>query len=264
MGDLGEKQIELKVHGLTSEDHGRVPARVFANKLKQLVGALEAADAIANGKIVHTYILSSMHMSEPTAVLAEVPMYSGAPEIGSAIPVFGEAIESIKSQDGGIIALAPVVRKIGLLTSGAESKFSFAEIRTSSRNIIRIDDFLRQRANIARKEAPGSWFSGSVIGSFDGRLEYVDARGALPQIKLTLTAGGKEIDCVCRQEDMEALGDGLKKRVRIMGRAIYEANSPLPIRVEVTSISKVPDPADFSRWRGSFAPFEESSWEHDA
>ena len=50
---IGPRQIEFKVHGLTAEDHGRVPARVFATKLTQLVAALEAADVIANGEAVH-------------------------------------------------------------------------------------------------------------------------------------------------------------------------------------------------------------------
>lgn len=44
MEALGPHQIELRVHGLTERDHGRVSGRVFANKLRQLVGALEESD----------------------------------------------------------------------------------------------------------------------------------------------------------------------------------------------------------------------------
>ena len=255
-------QIELKVHGLTSEDHGRVPARVFANKLKQLVSILEAADTLANGKLVHTYVLASMHMSEPTAVLAEVPIFEfGAIDFSSAIPTFNQAVESIKTQDSRSERFVDVARRIGLLTSGVESNFGFAEVRTADANVIRIDDFLRRRAAIVNKTHNEPWFSGTVFASFDGMLGYVDARGALPQIKLTLTPGGKEIDCICRREDIEALGDALTKRVRLFGRAIYAGYSPLPIRVEVSSIEPLPPPGNFSRWKGSFKAFEIEPWE---
>ena len=73
MDAIGPRQIELKLHGLTTEDHGRVPGRLFATKLTQLINALEAADTVANGDTIHDYVLAAMHMSEPTAILAEIP-----------------------------------------------------------------------------------------------------------------------------------------------------------------------------------------------
>lgn len=122
MDTIGPDQIELKVHGLTKEDHGRVPARVFANKLKQLVSTLETADRITNGENVHIYVLASMHMSEPTAVLREVTILEEpAARVGSAIPIFNDAVEGIKTHDARVERLAPVVHRIGLLTSGAEA-----------------------------------------------------------------------------------------------------------------------------------------------
>lgn len=264
MVELGPRQIELKVHGLTTEDHGRVPARVFANKLKQLVSSLEAADRFANGRTVHDYVLASMHMSEPTAVLREIPILEAEESSSSAIPVFNDAVEGIKTRDVRLEKLAPVIKSVGLLTSGASTKYGFAEVRTTGDNIIRIDDFLRKRAAEAKRAAADPWFSGAVYSTFDGVLDYVDARGALPQIKLTLTAGGKELDCICRKDDIETLGASLHKRVRVAGRAIYSASSPLPLRVEVTSVDTVPEAGDFSRWRGSFQPFELTPWEYDA
>jgi hypothetical protein len=261
---IGPRQIELKVHGLSKEDHGRVSARVFANKLKQLVSALEAADAVANGGIVHSYVLASMHMSEPTAVLAEIPIDEDGGDFGSAIPIFNDAIEGIKTHDSRIERLGSVVKKISLLTSGVESKFGFAELTTQHFNVVRIDDFLRRRAVQAKRDSGDKWFNGTAFGTFDGILKYVDLRGSLPQIKLTLTAGGKEIDCICRREDIETLGDTLSQRVRVYGRAIYTGTLPLPIRVEVTSVEPVKENADFSRWKGSFRPFAIESWDGDA
>ncbi len=264
MDNLGNKQIELKVHGLTLEEHGRVPARLFANKLRQLVDALEAADRIANGELAHEYVLASMHMSQPTAVLNEIPLTDEGKDSDSAIPIFNEAVEGIKTQDQRVQRLSAVVKRVGLLTSGVDQKFGFAEIRTGNDNIVRIDDFLRKRAIIARKDIAENWYNGAVMGSFDGVLDYVDARGVQPRIKLTLSAGEKEIDCIYQSDDFDALRDALHKRVRVYGRAIYASNSPLPMRVEVKDIEAIEGSQDFTKWRGSFRDFAIESWDGDA
>ncbi|WP_148291675.1 hypothetical protein [Novosphingobium sp. B-7] len=263
MDTIGPRQIELKLHGLTREDHGRVPGRLFATKLTQLINALEAADTIANGDAVHDYVLSNMHMSEPTAILSEIPREFENAGV-SAIPTFSEAVDCVKVHDAAKIArLAPVVKRISSLTGGAESRFGFAEIRTGN-EVIRVDDFLRRRALAAKKSTKGPWYEGVAYGSFDGMLDYVDVRGAVPQVKLTLSAGGKEIDCVCRREDIDDLGAALNHRVRVYGKCIYASASPLPIRVEVNSIEPVKPNGDLARWVGSFRPFAIDSWDGDA
>lgn len=258
---LGPRQIELKLHGLTREDHGRVPGRLFATKLTQLISALEAADAIANGDTIHDYVLANMHMSEPTAILTEIPRSSDN-DGASAIPTFKDAIEGIKVHDTvRIVRLSSVVKRINSLTSGAETRYGFAEVRTGN-EVIRIDDFLRKRALAAKKGTRGPWYEGVAIGSFDGILDYVDNRGATPQAKLTLSAGsGKEIDCVCRREDIERLGAALSHRVRVHGKCIYVSASPLPIRIEVSSIDTVKAEGDLARWVGAFKPFALDSWD---
>lgn len=263
MDAIRPKQIELKLHGLVREDHGRVPARLFAQKLGQLVSALEAADTIANGDSIHDYVLANMHMSEPTALLAEIPRQPD--KIGSsAIPVFNDAVDSIKVHDVARIArFSTVVRRISTLTGGAESRFGFAEVKTGN-EVVRIDDFLRRRALAAKKGTKGEWYEGVAYGSFDGVLEYVDVRGTIPQVKLTLSAGGKEIDCICRREDVDALGAALSHRVRVHGKCIYTSASPLPMRVEVSSIEPVKPDGDLTRWAGSFRSFAIDSWDGDA
>lgn len=137
------------------------------------------------------------------------------------------------------------------------------------------DDFVRTALLNAAVDAAGiataigvqseqqHWFSGAAIGTFDGFLHFVDLRGALPEIKLTLSAGGKQIDCVCRDDDVETIRGSLNKRVRITGRAIYDGRSGLPRRVEVISIAPVGEPADFTKWRGSFEPFTAPEWPGD-
>lgn len=200
-------------------------------------------------------------MSQPTAVLREV--LKGADNSNSdrsAIPVFSDAVESITTNDARALRFAPVIRHISEMTAGAKSKFGFAEVRTGG-DIVRIDDFLRKRASAARKATQGRWYEGVSYGSFDGKLNYVDNRGALPQIKLTLTAGGKEVDCVCPRDLIEDLGHAIDHRVRVSGRAIYSSGSPLPIRVEVKKINHIKPVADLTRWRGSMAPFTMSEWD---
>ena len=263
MTAIGPRQIELKLHGLTAEDHGRVPGRLFATKLTQLIGALEAADTIANGDSIHDYVLENLHMSEPTAILKEIPRDTDRAG-DSGIPVFNDAVDSIKTHDTSrIIRLAPVVKRISALTGGAESRFGFAEIRTGN-EVVRVDEFLRKRALAAKRGTKGPWYEGVAFGSFDGVLEYVDARGTVPLVKLTLSAGGKEIDCVCRRENIDALGAALSHRVRVHGKCIYTSASPLPLRVEVTSIEPIKQEGDLTRWVGTFRPFAADSWDGDA
>lgn len=265
MSLIDRDHLELKVHGLTSADHGRVPGRIFADKLKQVIFALQEADRLTNGQVVHEYVLASMHMSEPTAVLAERVCSSSGnvfSDCKSAIPIFSEAFEAIEANNRRVAELAPVINRIRQLTGGVNKKFGFAEVRTEDR-VFRIDEFLRKRAAQVHRKDMGAWFDGIVFGSFDGVLSFVDLRGSLPEIKLTLTAGEKEIDCVCRREDVDSLRSVLDRRVRVSGRAIYNSNSPLPMRVEVQSFEPVETGSNFAKWQGSFEPFEQSDWDDD-
>ena len=193
----------------------------------------------------------------PTALLRET-CYSDEAAASSAIPALHNSIEAIKTRDEvGINKYASIVRKIGLLASGAEKTFGFAEIETSNKHVVRVDNFLKERVSTASDHIKGKWFAGAVYGSFDGTLRFVDTRGQLPQIKLILSAGGKELDCTCSREDIETLGNILDQRVMIYGRAIYVGSSPIPARVEVSSFQPIKKDADFSKWQGSFHPFEE-------
>ena len=108
-----------------------------------------------------------------------------------------------------------------------------------------------------------TWFEGTACGSFDGEVRAVDLRGALPEIKLILSAGGKEIDCVCRNIDIETIRTALNRRVRISGLAIYDGKSGLPRRIEASELEIVQGAPDFARWKGAFEPFEIEPWEED-
>lgn len=260
----GPNKIELRLHGFTLDEHGRIPAKIFATKLSQFVAALEAADMLTNGRAAHQYLIDGLHASVPSVIIREELIAPSEPQAAkTAFTTFDDAVDGIKASDSRIEKLRPVVAKISLMTQGVEKTFGFAEIQRSNDDVIRIDEFLRKRASEARKVRKHTFYRGIAVGSFDGILNYVDARGDLPQIKLSLTAGGKEIDCVCKREDIDALGDALLKRVRIYGRAIYSEKSPLPQRVEVFDIKPVNPEPDLSKWKSALAPFDVDPWEHD-
>lgn len=108
------------------------------------------------------------------------------------------------------------------------------------------------------------WYKGTADGSFDGTVKAADLRGALPQITLVLTAGGAQLECICRADDIETIRSALDRRARVYGRAIYDGTGGLPRRVEVRKIEVASDNRDFTRWRGAFEPFElEPDWVDD-
>jgi hypothetical protein len=160
------------------------------------------------------------------------------------------------------------------------AKFSpvgYSEVWTGESRVFRVDHFLTQRAKtIVNPLADASlfgqtaalpterdWFKGVASGSFDGEVKAADLRGALPQVKLLLTAGGAEIDCVCRVENIEDIRAALNRRARVFGRAIYDGKSGLPRRIEVNKINVVSGSRDLTRWKGAFKPFEIETWEGD-
>lgn len=266
MDDLQPGQIEFKVHGIEHVNNSEVPVRVFAAKLRALIDALEAADTEANGLQTHQYTIARLHTSSPTAIINERPKAATVSLPEPAWPSFERGIDAIKASAKSIVDQPAFVRAVASMASGSAKNFSYAEVRTSADNVIRIDDFLRERATAAKRiikkdgMPEGGWFRGVVIGSFDGALEYVDARGSLPQIKLTLSAGSNLIDCVCRAEDLDAIGGALGHRVRVFGRAIYDGATGLPRRVEVTKIEPVKT-GDITRWKGAFESFAPLDWE---
>ena len=107
------------------------------------------------------------------------------------------------------------------------------------------------------------WFEGVAQGTFDGAIKAVDLRGALPEIKLILSAGEQQIDCFCRESDIPKIGSALNRRVRLSGGAIYDRSSPLPVRLEVSDFDILSDHGDFLKWSGSFQPFEIENWPED-
>lgn len=278
MDSLAPGLIRFRIHSPhdavgTGADED-VPASLFASKLAALVRALKAADkAVNQGTAVHEYRIRKLQSSSPTVLLAETPLTKAVDVFGiSGIDAFEDCAAAITLGDAdrakqyGSCAL-----QISKLAKGADKTFGYAEVWTANDNIIRVDPFLVEQAksivdpnrDAATAPANSEWFKGSAHGTFTGTILQVDLRGALPEVKLVLSAGGKQIDCVCRADDVEVIRQTLNHRVRVSGNAIYDGKTGLPRRVCVTDIQPVGGDGDFTKWMGAFEPFEPSLWEGD-
>ena len=272
MEAIGVDQLQFVVHGTDTATDDMVSAAVFARKLGALVRALRAADkAVNRGVEWHDYKIARLHTSSPTAILQErtKPKYgiirgrSGIDALDRCAGAIAEGnVEQARS-------FGQCAMEISRLAKGSQREYGYAEIWTTSSKVWRVDPFLMERAvaviqpESAMPEEDAAWYKGVAYGSFDGVVQVVDVRGALPQIKLVLSAGGKQIDCVCRSEDIESIRNALNRRVWVDGRAIYDGKSGLPRRIEVSAIRLVQERGDFTRWKGAFEAFEIPMWEGD-
>ena len=274
---LARGQVRLRVHG-PDPATDELSASVFADKMLSLVRAFRAADkAVNGGKPIHDYMISRLVSSTPTAVLIErpLPRYKDQFITGhSGILGFQSCVDAITSGERErALSYGDCAKFVGRLTKGSHTRFRYAEVWTDSDSVVRVDPFLSERvravvsdeaaiaAPSAIIEAPISdWFEGKAIGTFDGEVRAVDLRGSLPELKLILSAGGKQMDCVCRSVDIESIRDSLNRRVRLSGTAIYDGRSGLPRRLEVSSIETIATGVDISSWKGSFDAFDLDDW----
>jgi len=232
--------------------------------------ALEAANRSVNGELSHRYTIARLHTSSPTAILNEhaVPKSWGNGHPASAIPAFRACAEAIKVGSPRALEYGNTLKLIARLSKG-RTKYGYAEVWTDETDVVRVDPFLAERAASLVSPKPtallsgAKWYRGAVHATFDGVLQYVDTRGALPEIKLTLSLGGQTLDCVCRADHVPIIGAAIEKRVRVTGTAIYDGLSGLPRRVEISHIEPISEAADFTRWKGAFSPFELDDWPED-
>lgn len=280
MEKLRAGELSFRIHGqprgAQTGDH--VLALVFAQKLAALVRALKAADKIANGAQNHDYAITDLKIGSAQVTVAEQVAFRYRRGRGgkSGLRALDTCLSLVR--DGNAEAsrqFDPVLRQLTTLTRGSGKVFSYAELWVEERAPIRIDALLAEQVELVeakalradmslqKDEAARRWFEGIALGTFDGEIKQVDLRGSLPQVKLVLTAGRKEIDCVLRQPDIERLRENLDRRVRVSGRAIYDGKSGLPRRIEVMDIMPIKPAGDVRRWKGAFEPFAPEPWEGD-
>jgi hypothetical protein len=226
-----------------------------------------------NGKASHDYVITDLKMGSALVELREQQIAPPSLMLrGTGISAFDDCMDAIRI---GSIERAQEFGRcpnyVSQLARGSGHRFGYAELWVDREPPVRVDEFLLEQTRkvIDRPElikamaASQKWYEGIALGSFDGVVKGVDLRGALPEVKLILTAGEKEIDCIFRNVEMDRIREALDRRVRVEGTAHYDGNSGLPRRLEVSSINTVSEPGNFSRWKGAFEPFVAPEWEDD-
>jgi hypothetical protein len=272
-------EVRFRLHGRQEDGSERVPASVFAQKLAVLVRALRAADAAVNGRVTHDYVISNLEVGSALVEMREEPIKTAEllPS-RSSVSAFEDCVEAIREgqvQRAQLFGKCP--RYVSQLAKGSRNRFGYAELWLEHEEPVRVDEFLLEQSlavgegdpRIFRGSANTSgageqrWYRGTAHATFEGVVKGVDLRGALPEVKLILAAGGKEIDCVFRGVEIERIREALDRRVRVEGTAFYDGRSGLPRRLEVTRIELTKEVGDFTRWRGTFEPFTTPEWESD-
>ena len=275
MEPIAPGQTRFRIYGLDPDGDEPLSGSLFANKLGTFIRALKEADRAANnGKLVHDYKIAKLESSDPTVTLIETvePRYEGLLPHRSGITGFEDCADAIIIGDENRARrYGKCVDHIRRLAGGAHRSYGHGEIwtRPDPEHVTRIDEFLAERSEAMLhpeivQPIPGgpAEYKGVVEdGSFDGIIKVVDLRGERPAITLILSAGEKQIDCICRPEHLEDIRRNLDARVHVYGRAIYDGRIPLPRRVEVRQIEPLGERGDFLRWRGAFEPFEPSDWD---
>jgi hypothetical protein len=252
----GEK-ITLTIHGLV-DFHGEVDGEVFAEKLSAFIRGLAIADTAANGERRHKFFVADLVKNTATASLQERLFRTGA-ENHSGIEYFGEGVDQIRG-DSQSARLLPekFVSEIVKLNRDAEKKFQFGEIKRENGEVIRIDQFLAERAervlkDIKRAEEIGVEFEGVAYGSFDGVLKAIDFQPEMKRGVLWLSAGGRPINCNITNLALDDVTAAVEKRCVVYGLAHYDRKSKLPRLIDIQKVELVPQHnGDLARWRGAF------------
>jgi hypothetical protein len=262
---LDSGQVKLRIIG-TRAFNDRVLANVFAHKLAVLIRAATAADFSANGGRRFEFVIIQLDANSPaTALVGEQRVTKQVP-VSSSIDILGRCAESVNS---GSFAYArthlPCAIQLKKLANEVDQKFSHAELTVNGFKPITIDRYFLERATeaVLVKDEPTQlkWFKGSAVGTFDGQILETDLRGDIPRVILRLTAGGKEIDCVCPGLSIEDIRAVLNKRVSLTGSAFYDGKSGMPVRIEVSQTPEIiKASADFTKWKGAFEPFTPDEW----
>ncbi|WP_158930007.1 hypothetical protein [Acidisphaera sp. S103] len=253
------RELTLTLHGLEEYNH-EVDGEVFARKLTAFLKGIRLSDKAVNGRRRHKLLLTDLRKNTATASVRE-QVYVLGPSPGSGMEFFEDAVQAVFDNRPSARQLPlPVVREIAAMNHGSGHSFAFAELKSTTGNVIRLDEALAKRARSlvlemeARREGRDVRFTGVAYGSFDGKLEEVDLRGDLWKGILVLSAGGKQIECTVSALEMPDIRLALKRRVVAYGRAHYGGASGLPERLEIISVKPVKSQGEgnLARWRGAF------------
>ena len=255
--------VSLAIYGFLS-DGGKVRAGVFLREVRSFLSALQSADWIINRSEQHDYFVEDLRKSSDIVQLRETRLrkrrryHQDRP--ASAVNAFRRMLTSVYNSEKDANELpTEFIRILNRVTKQAGLAFEHAEIRFDT-EVIRIDDYLHRKVErLLQKEGEEADklplkrnFAGISYASVDGSLQVADLRGDLVRGTFTLSAGGKEVDCVIRKEDLPSIRVTLGLRVRADVIAHYDGESLLPVRLEIKTLKLVKTDADLGRWQGAF------------
>lgn len=266
--EFGQDEIKLTVHGL-DVDASRVRADIFAEKLRQLVKALQQADSFQNRGRKYNVLIADLKVASASALLRESQFKKARRVVRPGILV-GHVADAIQSGNPNLSEFPKnIVASLRNVAKASGDQFAHAEATFYGHNVVRFDTFFEHRASraiemIEKPEVENlRWFEGVVFSEFDGTIKQLDSRGNVFRGKVVLSINGAEIDCVFNRQDIEEISAAFEKRCVIRGRAIYEGDSPLPARIQVRSVRVLRSGADLAKWRGELIPPEpNASWTH--
>jgi len=255
--------VSLAIYGFVS-DGGKVRAGMFLRELRSFLTALQIADWTANRSEQHDYFVEDLRKSSDIVQLRETRTRQRkrhhVDRPASAVRAFHRMVTSVYNSERDAAELPEdFIKTLHRVTRYAGLTFEHAEIHFDT-DIIRIDDYLNRKVerllhkedNEPDKPPVKRNFAGISYASVDGSLQVADLRGDLVRGTFTLSAGGKEIDCVIRKDNLSSIRATLGLRVRADVIAHYDGESLLPIRLEIKTLKLVKADADLGKWQGAF------------
>ena len=262
-------EIRFKIHGLPTDGGGKlVDAEVFARKVNAIVKALEAADEEANGAQQHRYLISELKIGSAQIGIREEARSTRTRPEHSSIATLLDCTKAVsRSNYAAAVRYGDVLEAVQRISAGADDQFAYIEMGAPDDTPIRVDDFLYDQAKLMLKERASAvesivYYRGHAREAFDGTIKAADLRGELPRVKLILTAGGKEIDCICKRLTDDQVREALNRRVWAEGIAVYNGKSALPSRIEIDKIAPLSADSDLTKWRGSLTAVPVTDWEN--
>ncbi len=268
MNPVGENEIRVVIEPSPSRGApaGSVSALVFKKLFDAVLAALTAADREMRGKAAASEFLIVHLAADPCEFGVRETMRTNQPGALMAIDLFRRCAARVYLSDYQILLkyrrLLRAFHRIALALDPA-----YAVIVRYADAELPLDAFFRRqvdRVGLPNDGRPAAdiWFAGVLVGSFDGRLESIDYRGAAWRGRLTLAGSETQIDCVFdRGAGEDAFNPFGNKDVSVTGRAIFTGDSRLPERVEVTKIEERPRATAAIDIRGALAPVAVGEWD---
>jgi hypothetical protein len=260
-GPVGSNEIRVVIRPIETPgfEPERIPALAFKKIFDAFLAALIAADREVHPKSASSeFFLSHLAMGSYEFGIMEKQRSldrSGA----SAIELFRRCSGRVYRSDYQILLRYPrLMRAFHRIVKALDPSYVVL-VQHDGAQLPMDGFFCRQVDRVGDTPNLGaradSWFAGTALTTFEGRLEEIDYRDLVWTGRLALTGGDAQIECVFdKSKGEDTFNPFGNKMVCVTGRAIYTGDSQLPERVEVLIIEELPRAAKAIDIQGSLAP----------